>query len=217
MKRFLITALLLITFIGNVLADDVTFVASAPKSVVVNQHFKLSYTINTTDAKEPVIQDFKGFEVLSGPNPSTRQSYSSVNGNVTTSVSVTFTYILLAKEEGTFTIPAASIKAAGKELQSNSVTIKVLPEGQQSSGAPGSAGSARSPYAFAACGFSAGGCIRGFIVELRECGIRRRKMGGCIRGLQHDLVHGPGICVALLQYGRCVLQGWQCPDGDRIL
>ena len=143
MKRFLITALLLITFIGNVLADDVTFVASAPKSVVVNQHFKLSYTINTTDAKEPVIQDFKGFEVLSGPNPSTRQSYSSVNGNVTTSVSVTFTYILLAKEEGTFTIPAASIKAAGKELQSNSVTIKVLPEGQQSSGAQGSAGSAR--------------------------------------------------------------------------
>ena len=143
MKRFLITALLLITFIGNVLADDVTFVASAPKSVVVNQHFKLSYTINTTDAKEPVIQDFKGFEVLSGPNSSTRQSYSSVNGNVTTSVSVTFTYILLAKEEGTFTIPAASIKAAGKELQSNSVTIKVLPEGQQSSGAQGSAGSAR--------------------------------------------------------------------------
>ena len=143
MKRFLITALLLITFIGNVLADDVTFVASAPKSVVVNQHFKLSYTINTTDAKEPVIQDFKGFEVLSGPNSSTRQSYSSVNGNVKTSVSVTFTYILLAKEEGTFTIPAASIKAAGKELQSNSVTIKVLPEGQQSSGAQGSAGSAR--------------------------------------------------------------------------
>ena len=68
MKRFLITALLLITFIGNVLADDVTFVASAPKSVVVNQHFKLSYTINTTDAKEPVIQDFKGFEVLSAQN-----------------------------------------------------------------------------------------------------------------------------------------------------
>ena len=64
MKRLLLTSLLLITFIGNVLADDVTFVASAPKSVVVNQRFKLTYTVNTTDAKEPVIGEIPGFELL---------------------------------------------------------------------------------------------------------------------------------------------------------
>ena len=132
------------TFIGNVLADDVTFVASAPKSVVVNQRFKLSYTINTTDAKEPVISEIPGFELLMGPSASTQTSYSNYNGKESSSVSVTFTYILLAKEEGTFTIPAAKITAAGKELTSNSVTIKVLPEGQNPQGGQGQRGARQS-------------------------------------------------------------------------
>ena len=132
------------TFIGNVLADDVTFVASAPKSVVVNQRFKLSYTINTTDAKEPVISEIPGFELLMGPSASTQTSYSNYNGKESSSVSVTFTYILLAKEEGTFTIPAAKITAAGKELTSNSVTIKVLPEGQNPQGRQGQRGARQS-------------------------------------------------------------------------
>ena len=114
MKRLLLTSLLLITFIGNVLADDVTFVASAPKSVVVNQRFRLTYTVNTTDAKEPVIGEIPGFELLMGPSISSESSYSNYNGQQTSSVSVTFTYVLLAKEEGTFTIPSAKITAAGK-------------------------------------------------------------------------------------------------------
>ena len=113
------------TFIGNVLADDVTFVASAPKSVVVNQRFKLTYTVNTTDAKEPVIGEIPGFELLMGPSISSESSYSNYNGQQSSSVSVTFTYVLLAKEEGTFTIPAAKITAAGKELTSNTLTVKV--------------------------------------------------------------------------------------------
>lgn len=140
MKRLLLTSLLLITFIGNVLADDVTFVASAPKSVVVNQRFKLTYTVNTTDAKEPVVGEIPGFELLMGPSISSESSYSNYNGQQSSSVSVTFTYVLLAKEEGTFTIPAAKITAAGKELTSNSVTIKVLPEGQNPQGGQGQRG-----------------------------------------------------------------------------
>ena len=78
MKRIILTLLLFISVIGNVLADDVTFVASAPKSVVLGQHFRLTYTVNTTDAKEPVIADMPDFDILSGPNISTQQSYSSV-------------------------------------------------------------------------------------------------------------------------------------------
>lgn len=143
MKRLLLTSLLLITFIGNVLADDVTFVASAPKSVVVNQRFRLTYTVNTTDAKEPLISEIPGFELLMGPSVSSESSYSNYNGQQTSSVSVTFTYVLLAKEEGTFTIPAAKITAAGKELTSNTLTVKVLPEGQNPQGTQGQQGSAR--------------------------------------------------------------------------
>lgn len=133
MKRIILTLLLFISVIGNVLADDVTFVASAPKSVVLGQHFRLTYTVNTTDAKEPVIADMPDFDILSGPNISTQQSYSSVNGKTTSSVSVTFTYILLPKSEGEFTIQPAKINAKGKEITSNSLSIKVLPEDRTSS------------------------------------------------------------------------------------
>ena len=135
MKRIILTLLLFISVIGNVLADDVTFVASAPKSVVLGQHFRLTYTVNTTDAKEPVIADMPDFDILSGPNISTQQSYSSVNGKTTSSVSVTFTYILLPKSEGEFTIQPAKINAKGKDITSNSLSIKVLPEDKASSAA----------------------------------------------------------------------------------
>lgn len=133
MKRIILTLLLFISVIGNVLADDVTFVASAPKSVVLGQRFRLTYTVNTTDAKEPIIADMPDFDILSGPNISTQQSYSSVNGKTTSSVSVTFTYILLPKSEGEFTIQPAKINAKGKEITSNSLSIKVLPEDRASS------------------------------------------------------------------------------------
>jgi len=135
MKRIILTLLLFISVIGNVLADDVTFVASAPKSVVLGQHFRLTYTVNTTDAKEPVIADMPDFDILSGPNISTQQSYSSVYGKTTSSVSVTFTYILLPKSEGDFTIQPAKINAKGKDITSNSLSIKVLPEDKASSAA----------------------------------------------------------------------------------
>lgn len=138
MKRIILTLLLFISVIGNVLADDVTFVASAPKSVVLGQRFRLTYTVNTTDAKEPVIADMPDFDILSGPNISTQQSYSSVNGKTTSSVSVTFTYILLPKSEGDFTIQPAKINAEGKEITSNSLSIKVLPEDKTSSAAQNS-------------------------------------------------------------------------------
>ena len=130
MKKILLTSLLLISIIGNIFADDVTFVASAPKSVVLNQHFRLTYTVNTTNAKEPQIADMPEFDILSGPNISTQQSYSSVNGKMTSSASVTFTYILMPKSEGNFTIPPAKIEVKGEEYTSNSVDIKVLPADQ---------------------------------------------------------------------------------------
>lgn len=113
----------------SVFADDVTFVASAPKSVVVNQQFRLSYKINNAKVKEPSIADIPGFMVLSGPNRSTQQSYyQDANGNIEASSSVTFTYILMAEKEGEYTLPAATITVDGEKVTSNTVTIKVLPE-----------------------------------------------------------------------------------------
>lgn len=127
MKRTLLTIIATLATLATIYADEVSFVVSAPDAVVVDQHFRLSYTVNRGNVKEPRIPSFDGFEILSGPNRSTSQSWQNINGEVTQSYTVTFNYILSPTKEGTFEIPAATIEVDGKQYTSNTTTIKVLP------------------------------------------------------------------------------------------
>ena len=54
-----------------------------------------------------------------------------VNGHTSSSSSITYTYILSAKKNGTFTIPAAHVTAGGKSITSNELHIKVSGQAQQ--------------------------------------------------------------------------------------
>ena len=132
MKRIFLTTLLFILFIGNALADEITFVANAPKSVVANQQFKLTFKVNRANVKEPTIPDLSDFDVLTGPHRSTQQSYQLINGKMSKEESVTFTYILMSGKEGEYRIPAASIMVDGKKYNSNPLRVKVLPPDQSS-------------------------------------------------------------------------------------
>lgn len=127
MKRAIFTIIGLMAVLTAVHADEVTFVVSAPKAVAANEYFNISYTVNRGNAKEPRIPAFDDFEVLSGPNRSQRSEFSSNNGKVTQSYSLTYTYTLMPKSEGTFTIPAATVEIDGKQYTSNTAKIKVLP------------------------------------------------------------------------------------------
>jgi hypothetical protein len=118
----------------------VTFTASAPDVVVSGDQFRLTYTVNTQKVRDFRAPSIKGFEVLMGPSRSQQSSTQIINGNVTSTSSITFTYILMAEKEGTFTIPGATINADGDTKTSNSVKIKVLPP-DQSTGNSGSSGS----------------------------------------------------------------------------
>lgn len=133
MKRMFFTMVLALAFICNMSADEISFVAQAPKSVVANQQFKLTFRVNRVNVKEPVIPEFSGFEILTGPHRSTQQSYQLINGKMQSSESVTFTYIIMASAEGEYKIPAASVTVDGKKYSSNPLYIKVLPPDQNSS------------------------------------------------------------------------------------
>lgn len=128
---------LLVTAVGALMADNVTFVASAPRSVAVNQQFRLSYKVNRVNVGEPSIPSVQGIELLSGPHRSTQQSYSNINGRMEASEQVTFTYIMMATAEGDFRIPAATITVDGNKISSNELSVKVLPSNQTSSASAG--------------------------------------------------------------------------------
>lgn len=119
--------LIFITLSAFVYADNVSVVASAPDVVVSGDQFRLTYTFNNQNVRDFRAPSMKGFEVLMGPSRSQQSSTSIVNGKVSSSSTLTYTYILLADKEGTFTIPAASANVDGSNITSNSVRIKVLP------------------------------------------------------------------------------------------
>jgi tetratricopeptide (TPR) repeat protein len=103
-----------------------TLTASAPSQISVGEQFRLTYTINTQN-----VSDFRAgnipeeLEVLIGPNRSMQSSYQMINGHASSSSSITYTYIVVATKNGSFTIPAAHATVDGKTIASNTLTIKV--------------------------------------------------------------------------------------------
>ena len=105
--------------------QDIVFTASAREAVSVGEQFRLIFSLNAQGAgfRAPALKDFS---ILSGPQQSQSTSMQMSNGQITKSVEFTYTYILQASREGTFTIPSASITVDGKSYQSNPVTVKVV-------------------------------------------------------------------------------------------
>ena len=125
-KLKLTMLILLLTISAVAMANDVKFTASAPSTVIADKPFQLVYTVNAS-AKDLSVGDLSNFEVLAGPFKSQSSSYQIINGKTTSSVSLSFTYTLLASKTGTFTIPPASIVVDGQKYTSNGLSVKVLP------------------------------------------------------------------------------------------
>ena len=130
MRKVILLFILITSVLGAWADGNVTFTASAPDVVVSGDQFRLTYTVNTHKVRDFRAPNIKGFDVLMGPSRSQQSSTQIINGNVTSTSSITFTYILMADKEGTYTIPGATIVADGQNKTSNPVQIKVLPPDQ---------------------------------------------------------------------------------------
>ncbi len=127
MIKKLILYFSLVTAAMSATAEQTRLVMSAPGAVEMGQQFRLSFTINTKASNlqlPPGLGD--NFDILMGPSTGQSTSISSINGQTTTEVTFSFTYILRAKKEGTFEIRPASIEAEGKIIESNSLKIQVV-------------------------------------------------------------------------------------------
>jgi len=133
MKRRVCIFIIFSLLFSHVVAQTLT--GRAPSQVAVGEQFRLSYTVNTDDVKGFRAGNIpEEFDVLMGPSTSTQSSYQLVNGHMSSSSSVTYTYILMAKKNGSFTIPAAQAQVGSKTIQSNELHIKVSGQAQSSQG-----------------------------------------------------------------------------------
>ena len=114
--------------------QEVELTANAKTNVQVGEQFRIIYTVNdqASDFKGPT---FDGFRLLSGPNQSTNQSYQIINGKVSQSFQLTYTYYVKAMKEGSFEIQPASVVVKGKTYKSIplKITVSEAPAGSPAS------------------------------------------------------------------------------------
>jgi hypothetical protein len=107
--------------------DNPTLTVSTKKQVVVGERFQVVFEANA-EGKNFSAPSFEGFTVLGGPFTSTSSSFSMVNGSMSHSVKVTYTFALQAYQEGTFRVGTASLTVKGNKVSSEPFEIKVLPD-----------------------------------------------------------------------------------------
>ncbi len=120
--------LLYIAFLAagfHVSGEEVRLVMSAPNAVSMGDQFRLTFNINQK-GENLTLPDLPNFDILMGPSYSSSSSIQIINGKTTQSQEFSYTYILRAKETGTFNIRPGSIEVNGKVLQSNPLTIQVV-------------------------------------------------------------------------------------------
>ena len=118
-------SIIIFLFCSALLQAQQLKVAADKNPAIVGEQILIQYSISEKgdNFKSP---NFKGLQVLSGPNPSTESSYSFVNGKSESKISTTYSYYLKAVKEGTYNISPASITVNGKSIKSKTYQLKVV-------------------------------------------------------------------------------------------
>ena len=134
MKRYLLVLpLLFITWMVNAQ----TLTANAPSQVQNGENFRLTYTVNTSNASDFRIGDIpEALEIITGPYTSQQSNFQMVNGHTSSSSSITYTFILCANKNGSYTIPVAHVHANGKTISSNPLKVTVSGHAASTGAAP---------------------------------------------------------------------------------
>ncbi|MDO5036356.1 MAG: BatD family protein [Porphyromonas sp.] len=119
---------LLLLPLGSYATDEpASFELIVPNRIVAGEKFQIQFVLNNAAGKDFALPTLNGIEVLYGPATSTTSSTSIINGKMTKQRSTAFTYTLLAREEGTYTIPEATIKVGSATYRTKPKEINALP------------------------------------------------------------------------------------------
>jgi len=136
MGKKLLTSLTGFMLFGILLNAQDVFTASAPSHVRVGEQFQ--YVIEGSergDVRMPAMDDF---QLFGGPYSSFSSHSQWINGKMTQKTLVSYTYIFSAVKEGSFTIPASTVRVGRKDYKTNEVEIVVNSAG--AGAAPGASG-----------------------------------------------------------------------------
>lgn len=108
-------------------AAQATFKVVPPGNVVEGRKFSLTFRLTNGEANAPKAPQLEGCTLLYGPSVSTMQSTEIVNGHMSSTSSIDFSYIYSADKAGTVKVPALTVNAGGKTVSSNPISFSILP------------------------------------------------------------------------------------------
>ncbi len=130
MMLIIISSLTGLSSIANAQASLTASVTRNP--VAVDQQFQLNFSLNASGSNFSP-PDLSDFTVLSGPNQSTSMQF--INGNMTQSL--TLSYILQPKREGSFKIGSAVVFVNGQKVMSTPISVTVTKNSTSGTGQSG--------------------------------------------------------------------------------
>lgn len=127
MKWYLYLLCLVVFVLSNNSVNAQNVQISAPKSVEVGAKFQITYTIHTSDVSSFRMGKLSnGLEVLFGPSTSEQSNFQIVNGHMSSSSSVSYTYLLQAQKHGHAFISPSVFIVRGRKVTSSALHINVV-------------------------------------------------------------------------------------------
>ena len=138
-------AILFASIMALAAGAQTTIKVQAPNLVGVNEQFNVTFVINGENAPS----DFEweageDFQLVWGPQKGRSSSVSIVNGVTTRTTQTSYTYILMPRKTGHFTLQAAQATVKGKKYTSDAPEIEVVADSSSSSSQSGSSSSSSS-------------------------------------------------------------------------
>ena len=115
MKR-LITLIFTLFLSLTLSGQAVEFTVDGPSVVTVGEVFRVEFSL-TEKADSFTAPSFEGFTVLAGPSTSTYSQRSIINGQITSSTTYGYTYVLQCSEAGIHTIGAAEAEVKKQKVR----------------------------------------------------------------------------------------------------
>jgi hypothetical protein len=139
MKRILQTIVLALLTLSGLKGQNIEFTAEGPGTVQQGESFQVTFNLGGQPSGF-VAPNFNNFETLAGPSTMSSSSYQIINGKMSQSFTLSYTYVLQGNHTGKFTIGPAEAVVKGKKYKSNVITVEVV----KGNGSKGNAQSTKS-------------------------------------------------------------------------
>ncbi len=126
-RRFIILLTAAVIAMSAMAASDASFDLVPPRNVVEGRNFALTFRLQNAESSSFDGPELDGCTLLYGPAVSTMQSTQIVNGRLSSSTTVDYTFTYRADRAGTVVVPVLALRTNAGTLRTSEARFEILP------------------------------------------------------------------------------------------